>query len=483
MTKKTRSETGYTKVVTYAGTFAVLVVLLVSACTPIAGFSEPELSICGFKFHDLNENGVFDKGEPGLEGWTFELYTCVKPDVWELIDTEMSDSDGYFCFEDIYAGEYYVREILQDNWYNTTLAHQSVIIEDSSEMLFFGNAQEKETWDKSNIEIVGECESPYAVFTITNTGDPEDGDMQQPTEYRVYRNDVLEDSGYVQLAGGDSIDIVVSANCDSIRLEADQSPGHPGNSHSSDVVEECGCEENGDEEEQPKENPPTSAPKKSSTLNNCNPMPIAIGDGPYHGTIGELITFNGSASKDDGSIIEWFWEFGDGTTASGEIVTHAYTKAKTYAISLTVTDNYFSKSYTYKTIASISQPNRAPQAPEILGLLEGIVNAAYSFTAISHDPDGDNIGYTFDWGDGETNVIPFVPAGYHVAGAHSWKEEGTYTITVSVSDGELSASADKMIRIEAQTPAVDYAIVVGLAAMGAILLGLFVFLIKRGHNK
>ena len=212
-------------------------------------------------------------------------------------------------------------------------------------------------------------------------------------------------------------------------------------------------------------------------------MPIAIGDGPYHGTIGELITFNGSASKDDGSIIEWFWEFGDGTTASGEIVTHAYTKAKTYAISLTVTDNYFSKSYTYKTIASISQPNQSPQAPEILGLLEGIVNAAYSFTAISHDPDGDNLGYTFDWGDGETTVIPFVPAGYHVAGAHSWKEEGTYTITVSVSDGELSASADKMIRIEAQTPAVDYAIVVGLAAMGAILLGLFVFLIKRGHNK
>jgi hypothetical protein len=549
MTEKTRSEMGHTKVMTYAGTFAVLVFLLASACTTIAGFSGSELSICGLKFHDLNENGVLDKDELGLENWTFTLTNIGD---CKIIDYATTDANGYFCFEDIPAGNYSIDEVLQEGWYNTTPAHQSIIIEDSSAMLFFGNAQEKEKWDKSSIEVVGECDSPNAVFTITNTGDPEDGDMQQPSQYRVYRNGVLEDTGSFQLQGGDSIEIVVAAHCDSIRLEADQSPNHPGNSHPNDVVDECGCkddppvilklttfngdgddddgDDNGDDtggdeggddggdekklviddgdddnetgedtgdnetgdddtgdggEEEPPIEEPASPPtkKKPSEPIHINPMPIAMGDGPYQAQLGESITFNGSASKDDGSIIEWLWDFGDGTTASGEIVTHTYNQAKTYPVSLTVTDNYFKKSYPYKTIASIIQPNRSPEVPDILGPSDGIVNTGYSFVTISNDPDGDDLRYVFDWGDGETTSIPFAPEGYHVAGAHSWKEEGTYTITVSTSDGELSASAEKMIHIEAQTPAVDYAIVVGLAVLGAILLGLFIALMKRDHNK
>ena len=30
-------------------------------------------SICGYKFNDLNGNGTWDKGEPGLAGWTINL--------------------------------------------------------------------------------------------------------------------------------------------------------------------------------------------------------------------------------------------------------------------------------------------------------------------------------------------------------------------------------------------------------------------------
>jgi hypothetical protein len=394
MTEKTRSETGHAKVMTYVGTFAVLVFLLAGACTPIAGFSEKELSICGFKFHDLNENGVLDKNEPGLENWTFTLTNNGEK---EIIDYATTDEYGYFCFNDIPAGHYSIDEVLQEGWYNTTSTHQSIIIEESSEMLYFGNAQEKE-----------------------NYNDNETGD----------------DNG------------------------------------------------DGGEEEPPIEepsSPPTK--KKSSEPIHINPMPIAKGDGPYQAQLGESITFNGSASKDDGSIIEWLWDFGDGTTASGEIVTHTYTQAITYAVSLTVTDNYYKKGYPYKTVASIIQPNRSPEKPDILGPSEGTMNTGYSFVTIAHDPDGDDLRYIFDWGDGETTSIPFAPTDYHVAGAHSWKEEGTYTITVSTSDGELSASAEKMIHIEAQSPAVDYAIVVGLAVLGAILFGLFIALMKRDHNK
>ena len=84
-----------------------------------------------------------------------------------------------------------------------------------------------EVWDYSSIEAGVQCDGQDAVFTITNVGEPMLGDMDGPSEYRVYRNDVLEDTVAFQLAGGESIQVVVFADGDSIRVEADQRPGHP----------------------------------------------------------------------------------------------------------------------------------------------------------------------------------------------------------------------------------------------------------------
>jgi len=98
-------------------------------------------------------------------------------------------------------------------------------------------------WDKSSIEVTGECVSPNAVFTITNTGEPGEGDMAGPSPYRVYRNDVLEETNNFQLPGGESLIVTVSAECDTIRLEADQRPGHPGGSQQpQETIEDCGCD-------------------------------------------------------------------------------------------------------------------------------------------------------------------------------------------------------------------------------------------------
>jgi hypothetical protein len=51
--------------------------------------------------------------------------------------------------------------------------------------------------------------------------------------------------------------------------------------------------------------------------------------------------FNGSASYDpDGEIVEYFWNFGDGTHGFGEVTSHSYTVPGEYNVTLTVTDNY-----------------------------------------------------------------------------------------------------------------------------------------------
>jgi len=56
-------------------------------------------------------------------------------------------------------------------------------------------------------------------------------------------------------------------------------------------------------------------------------------------TAGDPITLDGTYSRSEGGRIEYYqWNFGDGTTATGDIVTHTYTRAWAYAVTLTVTD-------------------------------------------------------------------------------------------------------------------------------------------------
>ncbi|MBM3706876.1 MAG: PKD domain-containing protein [Actinobacteria bacterium] len=72
-----------------------------------------------------------------------------------------------------------------------------------------------------------------------------------------------------------------------------------------------------------------------------NKPPTANAGGPYSGKAGENITFDGSASSDeDGSIAEYIWDFGDGTSlTNGKMPTHAYSSAGNYIVKLTVKDD------------------------------------------------------------------------------------------------------------------------------------------------
>lgn len=71
-----------------------------------------------------------------------------------------------------------------------------------------------------------------------------------------------------------------------------------------------------------------------------NKPPIAEAGPDKTSLIKKSITFDGTSSTDpDGSIIKYFWNFGDGTTGEGPIVTHAYTRPGTYTVTLTVIDN------------------------------------------------------------------------------------------------------------------------------------------------
>lgn len=74
---------------------------------------------------------------------------------------------------------------------------------------------------------------------------------------------------------------------------------------------------------------------------NTNKAPTAHTGGPYTGTAGKPVTFDGTGSNDpDGEIKEYVWSFGDETTGTGETTTHTYNKKGSYLVTLTVTDAY-----------------------------------------------------------------------------------------------------------------------------------------------
>jgi len=104
--------------------------------------------------------------------------------------------------------------------------------------------QDSSTWDRSSVMVRGYCNGDsLACFTILNTGSASNGNMLGNSTYRIYENNVLVHTGTFQLTGGANTLICWPTGLgNTIRLEADQRPGHPGNSHPNGVIENCGTQ-------------------------------------------------------------------------------------------------------------------------------------------------------------------------------------------------------------------------------------------------
>jgi len=159
----------------------------------------------------------------------------------------------------------------------------------------------------------------------------------------------------------------------------------------------------------------------------------ADADGPYYGLINLPVQFSGSAS---GGYLPYtyHWDFGDGNTSDEQNHTHTYTYPGNFTVTLTVTDNS-SNTSDDTTWAWIQASNYPPDKPSIYGETNGKVGQSYDYTFLTTDPEGLQVWYYIEWGDGSnTGWIGHYPSGEEITKSHSWSEKDTYTIRCKAKD-------------------------------------------------
>lgn len=92
-------------------------------------------------------------------------------------------------------------------------------------------------WDHSSVSVSGSCMNDTVVIVIHNIGT---GNMTSASAYHIFENNVITQSGNFQLNAGDSLVISIVSGGNTILLSANQSIGHPGNSHPQFCIEACG---------------------------------------------------------------------------------------------------------------------------------------------------------------------------------------------------------------------------------------------------
>jgi len=165
-----------------------------------------------------------------------------------------------------------------------------------------------------------------------------------------------------------------------------------------------------------------------------NTPPVAVVGGPYEGEAGTTpVQFDGSASSDaDSDPLTYAWAFGDGNTGTGISPVHIYASAGNFEVSLIVNDSKVDSAASTTTATITAPATNEPPTANPGGPYEGQPGIAIVFDgSASSDPNNDALTYFWDFGDGAM--------GDGVETTHAYEAEGTYTVSLTVSDGELES--------------------------------------------
>jgi len=148
----------------------------------------------------------------------------------------------------------------------------------------------------------------------------------------------------------------------------------------------------------------------------------------------------------NGQEVTYGWDFGDGGTGSGRIASHTYLSAGTFNVTLTIADNVGRTDTETKPIVVDTIPLPEPQFTfsPTTGYPPLPVNFA---AAMALGPDGQEVSYAWDFGDGGTGSARTT--------SHTYLTHGTYNVTLTITDNiNRSDSLTKQIVVLKTNPLV-----------------------------
>jgi hypothetical protein len=164
--------------------------------------------------------------------------------------------------------------------------------------------------------------------------------------------------------------------------------------------------------------------------------------GPTNLIAGEEGIYFVSAVDPDDDKIRYIFDWGDGTVSSsnylpsGEIAyaVHSWNSKGNFQVKAKSRDVYGKESMWSDSInVNVSNnPPEKPQKPQ--GKSKVNVKNSHTYSTVGIDPDGHEIRYLFDWGDGDTSWTDFFGSGEHAAASHKWSSQDVYELRVKAFD-------------------------------------------------
>src|SRR5438477_582414 len=146
------------------------------------------------------------------------------------------------------------------------------------------------------------------------------------------------------------------------------------------------------------------------------------------------VRFDGGDSFDPHDTINAYaWTFGDGGSASGSVVSHAYTTPGTYCVMLTVTDSRGRRASDTALVSVAKRSLVANAGPD----QTASVGSAVTFSGSGSDLGGTVVSYSWDFGDGTSATGATV--------SHIYTAPGSYTATLTVMDDRGARGTDSAL--------------------------------------
>lgn len=181
--------------------------------------------------------------------------------------------------------------------------------------------------------------------------------------------------------------------------------------------------------------------------------------GPTTGIAGTSYGYYTKATDSTGASLRYTIDWGDGSTSTSALMMsgasikmfHKWAASGSYAIRTKATNtaglvSAWSAPLQVTVTGGVTPPvNNPPATPSVpSGSASGTSGISYSYSTKATDPDGNQIRYTFEWGDGTTSITSLVSSGTSGSASHSWTiapgETKTFSVFARATD-EVGASS------------------------------------------